>query len=464
MIFIKKTKIIYFKLIVLLVIIQISSGCLPSITKTTKTEWEVRRTFNKGMPHDLKTKKEEIQYKFARLTQKENEIELQVISSQDENIYNTKQLVSFNELEEYEIREKSIPSKNGRILFGVGGIVILSALIADAVTGEDKPGWEFRKWFYLPGIGISILGIILAYARAEKEYSNLPTERIKEEIIERGEVYEHELIDNNNLFTEKATSNISVKISSDHFKFKDESGNPASDIQILTDDFGLAKFEIVETPINWDYNEDDLEEKIPSLSIVGEIKNAFREQILSKIRTQISHQEYPIYLETQEIGNQGLLVHNADKQISLKGKEIKFDNIYTILQDFVDNEINNNIRTVTVETKDIDSHVVIPNVNFEIKSYVPNPKEIATTYFVGELLEWAAGNIQYCVREKTSLRSGSDGIFGFPLYLPLMYEIEITHPNYNFGKVYLKFDTNNLKKTVLISQLGTTPRVKVIED
>ena len=247
MIFIKKTKIIYFKLIVLLVIIQISSGCLPSITKTTKTEWEVRRTFNKGMPHDLKTKKEEIQYKFARLTQKENEIELQVISSQDENIYNTKQLVSFNELEEYEIREKSIPSKNGRILFGVGGIVILSALIADAVTGEDKPGWEFRKWFYLPGIGISILGIILAYARAEKEYSNLPTERIKEEIIERGEVYEHELIDNNNLFTEKATSNISVKISSDHFKFKDESGNPASDIQILTDDFGLAKFEIVET-------------------------------------------------------------------------------------------------------------------------------------------------------------------------------------------------------------------------
>ena len=208
------------------------------------------------------------------------------------------------------------------------------------------------------------------------------------------------------------------------------------------------------------YSERELEERIGNIFLVQQIKPRTLETLMEDLIQAISPKEINIKVETKENPIlQYVKIVNDSETFKFKGSQLTDDAIYQVVREFVDEEINSHIKSLTFVVKDNVSHVPIDGSNFDFKLNAPRKEDLAREYFTQDLKNYAQRCIKNYIEGNTMIGDCPSRVF-FDIYAPSMIQVEITNPDYNFVSGGIFMDDEDLEKKVYMVDKGSKIRVQ----
>ncbi len=205
---------------------------------------------------------------------------------------------------------------------------------------------------------------------------------------------------------------------------------------------------------------EELEGKLYDIPLIQEILPETREIIRQRLVDAIEENREELEIETREpnlIPTEKVI--NASKVLWLRNYQITNEEIYGIVQKFVDEEINSRIKTLSISVREELSHTPIENFNFEFATNAPSKYEVAGKYFTGSLRTLVAErNISDYLTGRNILKNCTE-ITALPVYPSSRISVEVTNPYYNFA--LREFDVRgNMQEVIDMIDRGNKIRIE----
>ncbi len=207
------------------------------------------------------------------------------------------------------------------------------------------------------------------------------------------------------------------------------------------------------------YTDNELQERIGGISLVQQIKPRTLETLMDDLVQAISPKDVRLTVSTQEESSEGREVRNDSRTFNIEGGQITDESIYGIVRQFVDEEINSHIKSLTFVVKDNISHVPIDDSNFEFRLNAPRREDLAGEYFTQNLKDYAERRINNYIEESAIIGGVPSKVLSY-IYTPSMIQLEITHPDYHFVNGVVVMENEDLEKTVYMVEKGSMIRVQ----
>lgn len=194
--------------------------------------------------------------------------------------------------------------------------------------------------------------------------------------------------------------------------------------------------------------------------LIEQIKPAIRGKLEERILEAISSRTVTGVIETRESStNPELSIINGAREFNLPIYEIKDEIIYSVITQFVEEEINPKIKPVKFSVEDQLTHFPIRDSQFKFDVVAPSKSELADEYFTLALKEHAMSKISDYLRGKTTLECLDT--LSVQTYCPSRMDLEIVSKGYNFvrGTLYI---WTGVEKTVYMVDLGQKLRVESV--
>lgn len=208
-----------------------------------------------------------------------------------------------------------------------------------------------------------------------------------------------------------------------------------------------------------DYSRNELEKKIARIPLIQQIQPRTLDNLMNDFLRGISRKDIAINAATKELSsNPKEKVINDAKAFMMNGYELTNEYILVVVKNFVDEEINSRMKTLSFNIRDITTHVPITGSNFSTLVDVPTKNELLSRYFIGDLVEYTKKLVpDYLVGEQSF--GGLDDKVDFIVYSPANVVLEVTHPNYKYvtGEIYVD---KPIRKIVSMVDKGDKLRVE----
>lgn len=252
------------------------------------------------------------------------------------------------------------------------------------------------------------------------------------------------------IYTNKESSNIKVKISPIYlFEVNFRMTNEDGTVTFL--------FSETELPYNKSFSKESLEQKLKSSKLVLEIKEQYRNDLVNEILKRTEEKQERVVVETIEESTDLEKKVNDSKSTIIGLYKIPEEKIYTVLEDFINQEINSNIVNWRARVKDATSGMPVEDARMEIKTNAPSKEELIKKYFEGNLVVWGITKVKDYIRgEEIFKEYDKDGILILPVYKLSTYETETQHKHYVRVKVVYEGEP---KRTIHMSKDPNLVRV-----
>ncbi len=206
-----------------------------------------------------------------------------------------------------------------------------------------------------------------------------------------------------------------------------------------------------------------LEKKLEEIPLVKEIKPETRERLRERLLEAISSYNEQVTIETRESPADDLeVIKNATKTLNFDYYTLKEEDIYNVVRQFVDGEINPSIKTLKFNVREDLTHVPISGSNFEFTTDSPSKADLLDKYFEGTLKIRAENFILDYLHGSLLLRDCPERM-ELPVYSPSNIFLEVTHPEYNFVDGEIGID-GDMEKTVYMTDKGSKVRLQNAEE
>lgn len=441
----------------------IGSMLLAAAPKISLGEWEKTETYRTDETATGKREgvclKYNIDINNPALSPDKNKLLIPVKKLKFNGIYEQYEKVTLNELREYEY--KTVEIKPASDYSTATSLLLISFALASNKDTRDAGG-------------IMLLLAILAAPKPSETTTKISkkyTGKVKEEIVSVQKL--ERLVSEERIFSDMPAQEVDVSVgfSSDdlrkyfgnYFPKTDYEGNLAIVVTNLPKKYDIK---------NWIFYSEEVKQN----RLVQQIKPFVRDSLMSKIMVESYKGNIgDITLETKDADND-ISIINDKKIISLKTsgvKEIPDKMIYHAVKNFVKEEINSNIRQISLRQRDIYSRDILNDSKFEIMNSPPGPRDLLSTYFEGELLDYAARYVTNYPVKGDILHARDDGYANFNVYLPFTYGIDAICPKYNFkefqidfskplNKNDIEYSTDSFKGAVFMLDVGDKIRTKPV--
>ncbi len=231
-------------------------------------------------------------------------------------------------------------------------------------------------------------------------------------------------------------------------------------IMYITDKYGIISWT---DDINESMTKEGLAEKLYNIPLVQDIKPSARKLLEQKLLDAITLGTEEFIIETKEEPSNSLeIVKNAEKRIQLENYHLTDDAIYNVVYNFVDEEINSNIRTLKFKLRDKLTHVPVDNSGFEFKSDAPSKESLAAKYFTGTLFDFATLSINDYLAGSPKADSCPSEL-ELPVWAPSKLRYEVTNAGYHYetGDLNIK---GNSEVILDMTDKGSKVRVQQAEE
>lgn len=206
-----------------------------------------------------------------------------------------------------------------------------------------------------------------------------------------------------------------------------------------------------------------LEKRLEELPLVKEIKPETRERLRERLLEAISSYSEQVTIETRESPAGDLeVIKNATKTLNFDYYTLREEDVYNVVRQFVDEEINPSIKTLKFNVREDLTHVPISGSNFEFTADSPSKADLLDKYFEGTLKIRAENFILDYLHGSPLLKNCSEK-FELPVYSPSNIFLEVTHPEYNFVDGEIGID-GDMEKTVYMIDKGSKVRLQNAEE
>ncbi len=406
----------------------------------------------------------------AKISDNRENILIPLEKSKSKDIYQ-----QYNEILNGNFKEYCTSTKNIIKYPGLNVLAYLLAAGAYSQFSDNKNGSEGAGW-------ACTLLACLAYGGARKkenikEYTGKTKKEIisttpKEKSVKRGEI----------IYKNKPANSVNFEIITEKYMGPYGVSNYL-DIPTTgkTDSNGNIKIKIKKRPTSLKFlptfrgtvrSPSDIEGleiyDSPSFNqnnLVRMIKPSFRDSIIKQIEKSDSTYTEKITIKTKENSLDSIKITNGYRRFDARiiRKEMTDDHIYRALENFINFKINSKIKRVTLQARDINTDFGISSPVFIIQK-APNPKDLLSPYFEGELLDWACPKIYL-----SEFNGGCGNKYGemqFYVYTPFKYIIKTKHPNYRFEEKTIDFAglEENGTKIIYLNDLGSKVRVRSVTE
>ena len=173
----------------------------------------------------------------------------------------------------------------------------------------------------------------------------------------------------------------------------------------------------------------------------------------------ISKKDLRLRVETNETSTSSKIVKNSSRTFNLEGSQVTDGAIYGMVRQFVNEEINSHIKSLTFIVKDNVTHVPINGSNFEFRLNAPQKDDLAGKYFTQELKKYAKKYIRDYLEGNTMI-GGVPNIASYNIYSPSRIQVEVTNPDYNFVFGVIDIKDKDVEKKVYMKDKGRKIRVQ----
>lgn len=376
--------------------------------------------------------------------------------------FHRERVIKMAEFQEYrEWKEETDESRGRKHLCGLYSAVlgsVIGGIIAYNLDEDVRIGGICLGFAFGGFIGESI-------AKSEFQIHSEPTGRTKTESTAEPSIRRNGLKEETEVSAHLPASSTSVKVSSDYFEFWNSRGNKSQDVLLHSDLDGEFTVSIATSPRTWGINVQELIEKVSSWKLFGYLKRSALEPAKSLLIEEMYDRNLPITVKTADSPSAKYdRVENDEKTLYLSGKTLDGESaLYSAMESFIDKRINSRIKTVVIETKDIDSHAALSSAKIEVGIASPPPDRLIRDYFKEPLMDWAVQRVNQYERGNVNKTFGDDGRIFFTLYVPCDMQMKITHPRYHYVEESIHFEEGKLDKTVFMSELGQKMRVRIVD-
>lgn len=199
------------------------------------------------------------------------------------------------------------------------------------------------------------------------------------------------------------------------------------------------------------FTKERLAERLKDFPLMQQIKPNIKSKLEGKILKATTPKIINPTIETRESSfDSDLTIINDSKYLQVEIYKIESDLIYSVVGQFVDEEINAKIKPVKFKVEDRLTHFPIRNSHFRFNSSAPSKSELAGEYFTGELKEFAKSIVNdYLIGE--SFNECNEALI-MQIYCPSKINLEVVHFDYNFVQGEFEVKTNRDKKVYMIDK------------
>jgi hypothetical protein len=367
-----------------------------------------------------------------------------ITESLNNSTYKLEEVTRTRKFNEIWVEQRESEGGTGLLVLGgvvgFGGGIFLEEQINDP-EGKEGITLEQLGWGALGALGGAALGAVFAplTVKTEKRQQNVG-------------VREGSSKETNEIFLSENSVYKNIPAFGVRFGIV---GN--SETYQITDPNGIISWKN-ENP-NLFVSREGLEKRLYELPLIQEIKPRTRELLRKRFLEAASVYGNQITIETREQPSHvSEKVENCKKILKFNYYQLRDEDIYNVVRQFVDEEINSSMKTLSLVVKDDLTHVPISGSDFEFSTDSPSKSELAGRYFTGGLRDYAENSILDYLYGKGKIERLPDEI-QMRVYSPSNIFLEVTNPKYNFvsGKIAVNGD---IKKTVYMVDKGSKVRVQ----
>jgi hypothetical protein len=205
-----------------------------------------------------------------------------------------------------------------------------------------------------------------------------------------------------------------------------------------------------------------MESRIRSIPLVTGLKPKTLDMIIKKLAEEADPVKIIVKLKTNESPNFGETLINWDGTATFQGYKLSDEDIYKVIEGFIDENINSKIVSVRFDLKDLVSRTSIDSATFSYEANVPSREDLINQYFNERLKGFADSNITDYLSGSGKFNVGSSTTLR--VYSPSQMRVEFTNPDYRFveGDVFINRD--GMKKTVYMADKGSKVRIDSTND
>ena len=384
------------------------------------------------------------------------EYEVQITESLEEVNSQINTIGTEEEFRKFLILKRETGPNRLKVLPYMSGIIGGGGMIAGMIFGTEfaEPAGPILLGGLAGGLAGAATGALLTLC-FPKSTTQTGKRRTNETIQRLSDSRTTERIPGENLvvYQNEPASGISVKLSGE-----------GKDKMYLTDNEGelnVSQFVDLLNPQYFfrNYTDRELEKRFANIPLVQQIKPKTLESLMEDFMQVVSPKEVRLTASTEEESSAEFGVENDSKTFNVKGVELTDEVIYDVVRQFVNEEINSQIKSLTFIVRDNVTRVPINGSNFEFELYAPRKEDLAGQYFTQDLRDYAQRCIRNYLEESIMIGDLPSKVF-FDIYSPAMVRVEITNPDYHFVSGTILMEDENLEKEVYMVDKGSKIRVQ----
>ena len=408
---------------------------------------------------------EEIEFKISEPYMEDGEHEIQVDESLVEVNSQVRTIGTEKGFRKFLIEERKVPPFPPMTLAG-GMLGFTGGLVPGLLTEDDEKDNLFPIddsgdiLSIIGGIVGLVGGIYLGYKVDESLFTTETRRITTNEITQKlapSRTTERVPGDKVVIYQDKPASDISVKFTGE-----------GRDKMYVTDSEGELNLSHFLDSLNpsyffGNYTNIELEDRIEKIPLIRQIKPNTLETLMGDLIRAVSPKDVRLTVSTEEESSEEYAIKNDSRTFNIEGSQITDESIYGIVRQFVDEEINSHIKSLTFVVKDNISHIPIDGSNFEFKLNAPRKEDLAGEYFIQELKDYAQRHIKDYL-EGNAIIERVPNLVSFDIYSPSKIQLEVTNPNYNFVLGVIDLDDKDVEKNVYMVDKGSKIRVQGADD
>jgi hypothetical protein len=211
-----------------------------------------------------------------------------------------------------------------------------------------------------------------------------------------------------------------------------------------------------------DFSGKGMENRIRTIPLVTGLKPKTLDMLMKKLVGEADPVMINISLRTDEKPSQGEKITNWTGTAKVNGYKLSDEDIYKVIGDFINQDINSRIGTIRFDLKDLVSRTPIDGATFAYKTNAPSKEDLINQYFNEKLKSFAdsrikdylAGGGWFNVGDSTNLE----------VYSPSMMHVEFTNPDYRFVEGDVFVNKPGMKKIVYMADKGSKVRIDSTND
>jgi hypothetical protein len=205
-----------------------------------------------------------------------------------------------------------------------------------------------------------------------------------------------------------------------------------------------------------------MENRIRSIPLVTGLNPKTLDTLMQKLVGEADPVKITVKLQTNEPSTYDWNVANWDGTAILNGYKLSDDDIYKVLQDFIDKDINSRIGQIRFDLKDLVSRTPIDSATFSYETNAPSREVLINQYFNEKLKSFADSRIKQYMTGNGQTNVGSSTTLS--VYNPSKMHVEFTNPDYRFIKENIYINQDGLIETFLMADKGSKVRIDTTND